>query len=240
MMKVKRKITSVIGMALAIGLLAGCGNQNIGRTDEQLDKHIKEYLDQHMDEYLDQYYQKWDEYYQQWDDFEEDPKQTEPERLTFSNLKSFQADKIDGGTFSQDDIAKKDVTVINFWSMMCGYCIDELPEIAKYADTLPDNVQVITVCLDLEGDEEIKAAQDTLKAAGFKGTTLIKGDGDFKTVCEEIQYTPTTIFVDKEGNTIGNAITAAIDSEMDSEKLADIYTGCVNEVLKSMGKPEIK
>ena len=106
MMKVKRKITSVIGMALAIGLLAGCGNQNIGRTDEQLDKHIKEYLDQHMDEYLDQYYQKWDEYYQQWDDFEEDPKQTEPERLTFSNLKSFQADKIDGGTFCQDDIAK--------------------------------------------------------------------------------------------------------------------------------------
>ena len=233
MMKAKRKITSVIGMALAIGLLAGCGNQNTGRIDEELDKHIKEYLDQHMDEYLDQYYQ-------QWDDFEEDPKQEEPERLTFSNLKSFQADTIDGGTFSQDDIAKKDVTVINFWSMMCGYCIDELPEIAKYADTLPDNVQVITVCLDLEGDEEIKAAQDTLKTAGFKGTTLIKGDGDFKTVCEEIQYTPTTIFVDKEGNTIGNAITAAIDSEMDSEKLADIYTGCVNEVLKSMGKPEIK
>lgn len=167
MMKAKRKITSVIGMALAIGLLAGCGNQNTGRIDEELDKHIKEYLDQHMDEYLDQYYQ-------QWDDFEEDPKQEEPERLTFSNLKSFQADTIDGGTFSQDDIAKKDVTVINFWSMMCGYCIDELPEIAKYADTLPDNVQVITVCLDLEGDEEIKAAQDTLKTAGFKGTTLIK------------------------------------------------------------------
>ena len=78
--------------------------------------------------------------------------------------------------------------MINFWSMMCGYCIDELPEIAKYADTLPDNVQVITVCLDLESDEEIKAAQDTLKAAGFKGTTLIKGDGDFKTVFKEIQY----------------------------------------------------
>ena len=66
---------------------------------------------------------------------------------------------------------------------------------------------------------------------------LIRGgkvNGDFKTVCEEIQYTPTTIFVDKEGNTIGNAITAAIDSEMDSKKLADIYTGCVNEVLKEM------
>lgn len=77
--------------------------------------------------------------------------------------------------------------MINFWSMMCGYCIDELPEIAKYADALPDNVQVITVCLDLEGDDEVKATQDTLKDAGFKGTTLIKGDGDFKTVCEEIR-----------------------------------------------------
>lgn len=38
----------------------------------------------------------------------------------FGSLQSFSADTLDGGTFTQKDIAAKDITVINFWSLMCG------------------------------------------------------------------------------------------------------------------------
>ena len=152
------------------------------------------------------------------------------------SMKSFTAATLDGGSFTQEDIAAKDVTVINFWSMLCGYCIDELPDIAKYAATLPDNVQVITVCLGLDGEMEIEAAKSTLQEAGFTGVTLMEGDGDFSAVCDEVQYTPTTIFVDKDGNTVGDAIVSALDAD----QMAEAYTQHINDALKAMGQPEMK
>ena len=39
----------------------------------------------------------------------------EPAMAEDSPLSSFTADTLDGGTFTQDSIREKDVTVINFW-----------------------------------------------------------------------------------------------------------------------------
>ena len=108
-------------------------------------------------------------------------------------MKSFTAATLDGGSFSQEDIAAKDVTVINFWSLMCGPCVEEMPDLAAFAKVLPDNVQVVTVCLDGTGDEE--SAKGILSEAGYEGVTLLSGDGDFKGLCDNIQYTPTTVLV---------------------------------------------
>ena len=45
-------------------------------------------------------------------------------------LGSFQAVTLDGGTFTQADIAGKDVTIINFWGTFCAPCIAEMPDLA--------------------------------------------------------------------------------------------------------------
>lgn len=227
-MKIKKFIALMLGIALTIGTLSGCGANNTPTVDQtELEKQIKVYLDANLDSYLDNYFG----YGGDWDDAEQ-----EPDRTQFSNLKTFTAKTLDGGTFTQEDIAAKDVTVINFWSLLCGYCIDELPDIAKYAATLPDNVQVITVCLGLDSEVEIEAAKSTLQDAGFTGVTLMEGDGDFATVCGEVQYTPTTIFVDKDGNTVGDAITTA----MDADQMNEAYTQHINDELKAIGQPEMK
>lgn len=227
-MKNKKFIALMLGITFCIGVFSGCGANNTTATDNaELEQQIKAYLDANLDSYLDNYF----DYGGDWGDSEQ-----EPDRTQFGNLKSFTAKTLDGGTFTQEDIATKDVTVINFWSMLCGYCIDELPDIAKYAATLPDNVQVITVCLGLDGEIEIEAAKSTLQDAGFTGIVLMEGDGDFATVCDEVQYTPTTIFVDKDGNTVGDAITTA----MDAGQMTEAYTQHINDVLKTMGQPELK
>lgn len=59
------------------------------------------------------------------------------------SMKSFTAATLDGGTFTQEDIAAKDVTVINFWSLMCGPCVAEMPDIAAFSKALPDNVRMV-------------------------------------------------------------------------------------------------
>lgn len=227
-MKANKLLALALGIVLCIGALSGCGTNNTAAIDKsELEQQIKAYLDANMDSYLDNYFGYGDD----WGDYEQ-----EPDRTQFSNLKTFTAKTLDGGTFTQEDIAAKDVTVINFWSLLCGYCIDELPDIAKYAATLPDNVQVITVCLGLDGEMEIEAAKSTLQEAGFTGVTLMEGDGNFSTVCDEVQYTPTTIFVDKDGNTVGDAIVSALDAD----QMAEAYTQHINVVLKTLGQPEMK
>ena len=64
------------------------------------------------------------------------------------SLASFSARTLEGELFTQEDIAAKDVTVVNFWSLTCGPCIAEMPDLAEFSKALPDNVQVVTVCLD--------------------------------------------------------------------------------------------
>jgi len=150
------------------------------------------------------------------------------------NLKNFKADTIAGDSFTQDNFTQKDVTVINFWSLECGPCVDELPSIAKFAKTLPDNVQLITVNLDGEEKATKSAVEAKLKKAGFDGTTLVGGDGDLKTLVGKIQYTPTTILVDKDGNVLGDGIVGSPDD------LAKAYKDAVNSALKTLGKAEIK
>lgn len=156
---------------------------------------------------------------------------TQPEESGLGTLQSFEAGTLDGGTFTQEDIAAKDVTIVNFWSLTCGPCIEEMPDIAEFAKTLPDNVQLITVCLD--GSSNTENAKGILQEAGFEGVTLISGTGDIQKVCGNIQYTPTTIVVDKDGNIIGEEIIGK------REDLADVYTDAVNYALKGMGKAEI-
>lgn len=146
-------------------------------------------------------------------------------------LESFEAETLEGGTYTQDDLKKKDVTVMNFWSVMCGPCIAEMPDIAEFAKSLPDNIELLTVCLDGSSDTEF--AEHILEEAGYSGTTLLAGTGDFKKICDAIQYTPTTIVIDQNGNMIGEAL---IGGQEDLEK---VYTEMINNALKEMGKAEI-
>ena len=147
------------------------------------------------------------------------------------SLKTFAAGTLDGGTFTQEDIAAKDVTVINFWSTTCGPCIAEMPDLAEFSNALPDNVQVVTVCLDGAWDPE--SAEAVLNEAAFEGVTLITGEGDLLDVCNNIRYTPTTVFVDSEGSLVGDAIISR------QEDLSGTFLAAVNTVLKESGKAEI-
>lgn len=146
-------------------------------------------------------------------------------------LQSFTANTLDGGTYTQDNFAGADVTIINFWATFCGPCLAEMPDIAAFEKNLPDNVQMITVCLDGTGNTD--GVKRILDEAGYEGTTLLDGDGDFESVCGEILYIPTTILVDQNGAMLGDAIIGG------QQDLEDTYKAAVNDALLSMGKAEI-
>lgn len=146
-------------------------------------------------------------------------------------LGAFSAQTLEGQPFTQEDLAEKDVTAINFWALTCGPCIVEMPDIAAFAKTLPAHAQVITVCLD--GGMDAERAKEVLKDSGYEGITLISGDEGFQNMCAQIQYTPTTMIVDKEGRLMGEEIIGR------QEDLASVYTDAMNKALKAMGKAEL-
>lgn len=147
------------------------------------------------------------------------------------SMKSFTAATLDGGRFSDEDIRDKDLTVINFWGTFCVPCIAEMPDLAEFSKALPDNVRLITVCVDAYGNEE--AAKTILQQSGYEGITLVGGDGDFASLLYTIQLIPTTIFVDSDGNLVGEAI------EGGQQNLSDVYLAAVNSALTAGGKDEI-
>lgn len=147
------------------------------------------------------------------------------------SLKSFTAQTLAGESFTHEDLAAKDITLINVWALTCRPCIAELPDLAAFAKALPDNVQMITVCLDGSGNEEI--TQSILEQAGFEGATLISGDGDLAALCGNLIYTPTTLLADSGGNLVGNPIVGI------QKDLSASYLAAVNAALTAEGKAEI-
>lgn len=205
-MIMKRILAMTLSAILALGVLAGCGGGNA--PEPPADTAQPENTAQ-----------------------SEDTAQDGQDAGTgLGTLASFTAGTLDGGTFTQDDIMAKDVTVINFWALSCGPCIVEMPDLAEFAGALPDNVQLVTVCLDGNGNED--TAREVLEKAGFEGVTLISGSGDLLDLSRSLMYTPTTVFVDGEG-LVADAVIGG------QEDLSGTFLAAVNAVLEGSGKAEI-
>ena len=163
---------------------------------------------------------------------EKDTEEKNTEDASKEILKSFQAATLSGDTFTEEDLAKKDMTVINFWATSCGPCISEMPDLAKFSRLLPERVQVVTVCLDGSGAEE--DVTEILEEVNFDGITLLSGDGDFEALCYAVMYTPTTIFVDSDGNLAGDVIIGG------KQEFQTVYTEALNKALRESGKEEVE
>ncbi|MCI9121380.1 MAG: TlpA family protein disulfide reductase [Oscillibacter sp.] len=150
---------------------------------------------------------------------------------SLGSLQSFSAGTLDGELFTQEQLQDKDVTVLNVWALTCPPCIAELPDLAAFANALPDNIQLITLCLDGAGNEE--TLQTLLAEAGFQGATLISADGDLLDLCNSLLYTPTTLLADAGGNLVGDVIIGR------QENLPEVYLDAVNRALADAGKAEV-
>lgn len=146
-------------------------------------------------------------------------------------LNHFTATTLSGENFTEADLAGADLTVVNIWSVTCGPCIQEMPELAAFGRALPENVRLIGVCYDAYLDEA--GVKDFLAQQGFEGATLTGGDGDFTTLMSQVLYTPTTLFLDAEGN------PAALPLIGSPENVAETYLALVNDALTALGKPVI-
>ena len=125
----------------------------------------------------------------------------------YTDLTSFTATTIGGVKVSPELFAGKDLTIMNIWTTWCGFCIEEMPVLAEYAAGLPDNIQMVTFCLD--GVSEGAEARRILEESGMLSqdvVTLISGTGDLETLDSQVIYFPVTLFFNSKGELIGEPL----------------------------------
>ena len=153
------------------------------------------------------------------------------EASSLGTLGTFSAQTLDGAPFTNEDLGKYDLMVLNFWTTTCGPCISEMPDLAEFEQALPDNVRFATVCLDAQGNED--AVKTILNEAGYEGLTLTGGDGDYASVCGKVQATPTTVLVLPDGTFVGDIVLGT------QEDFSGTMLKAINQALSDAGKAEI-
>ena len=129
-----------------------------------------------------------------------------------SKIASFSTVDLEGNAVTQDVFGDAEITMINFWGTFCPPCIKEMPELQKMQTEYEGRLQVIGVPLDVDfNDSESAAFKNALKylewaEADFKN---IEAAGDIAAYAQTVVGVPTSIFVDSEGNMIGDPIVGA-------------------------------
>jgi len=125
--------------------------------------------------------------------------------LAFAEAKTFVTTDVEGNEVTEAIFADYDLTMINIWATWCGYCIEEMPVFDELKDSLPENVNFITICEDFSYNTEL--AQQVLEAVEANYTTLVATEEMFYGgFLSDVYAFPTTLFVDREGNFVGEAV----------------------------------
>ena len=123
----------------------------------------------------------------------------------------FTTTNLDGKEVTSDIFAQKKITVLNIWGTFCPPCVGEMPELGEWAKNFPADAQLVGLVCDVGGSDDTKTISDAKEI-------LQKADADFLNIVpsEEIlaylntvDAVPTTIFIDAQGNILGEAIIGA-------------------------------
>lgn len=102
-----------------------------------------------------------------------------------------------------DEIAKHDITLIDFWASWCGPCRAEMPNVvALYEENSSKGFGVIGISLD-EDKDKWQSAVKSLNMTWLQLSDL-KGWHNALAVAMEVRAIPHTVIVDSKGNILAN------------------------------------
>ena len=144
----------------------------------------------------------------------------------WSGLTSFSTYDMQLQPVTEEIFAPYDLTMVNIWATWCGYCVQEMPELAKLKDMLPENVNLITICDDATIETEL--AYTILQESGATNFQTLMGTQEiYDQFLYQVYAFPTTYFLDSEGNPVGEPIVGVPSLE----DTANTYYGVIQEAL---------
>ena len=133
----------------------------------------------------------------------------------FGVLDSFSTTDLNGNSVDQSILKNAKLTMVNVWGTFCSPCISEMPDLAKLNDAYKDQgFQIIGIPLDtLDYSGNISSAQAD-KALQIvtqidANYTHLLPTGNLLAIAQQVIYYPTTMFVDENGQQVGDVFVGA-------------------------------
>ena len=127
-----------------------------------------------------------------------------------NNFGTFKAKDLLGNKVNESIFAESKVTMINIWGTFCPPCIQEMPDLARLNKEI-DGLQVVGIVIDaVDGDGNViqsnyNKAIEIIKSTGADYTHLLPSPSLGSSCLNGVTSIPVTIFVDRNGNILGNA-----------------------------------
>lgn len=139
------------------------------------------------------------------------PAKTEESAGVWGQMPSFTTKDLEGNTVTESIFAEKDLTVVNIWGTFCPPCIEEMPELGAWAEEMPDNVQIVGLIVDIAGDDDKEHRDMAVTITEKAGADFLQiiANNDFAEILQGVVGVPTTLFVDKDGNLVGEPVVGA-------------------------------
>ena len=126
-------------------------------------------------------------------------------------MPAFTTKDLNGNTVTGEIFRNNTLTVVNMWGTFCMPCIEEMPMLAEWAQSMDERVQLIGIVGDVDGSQDVEhynLAKTIIEKAGVKYINLIPNE-DFSDLLSGLIGYPTTFFVDSTGAIVGEPIVGA-------------------------------
>lgn len=138
----------------------------------------------------------------------------------------FKTTDLYGNTVTQEIFAQSDLTVVNVWATYCGPCINEMPYLGELAEEYDSSkVQIVGIPTDVYNQEYLDYALSLINETGADYTHLLMSEELYNWGLTEIQYVPTTFFVNSQGEIIDMVVGSMSKEDwkvLIDEKLASL------------------
>lgn len=128
----------------------------------------------------------------------------------------FTAKDLDGNEVTQDIFASNKLTMVNIWATFCGPCINEMPDLGELAAEYADKgVGIVGIPLDVTDEKGnidsylYNEAVDIVATTKAAYTHIVPVESMFVRKLASVTAVPETIFVDSQGNQVGDCYYGA-------------------------------
>ena len=130
----------------------------------------------------------------------------EKKQRAANSFGTFVTEDFEGNKVTEAYFDNADVTIVHVWATYCGTCLAEMEEFGQMTQSLPENVQVLGLCIDVNSQDayEKEMAEQILADNNVKMTNVIVND-DFNGALSNVVGVPTTYIVDRAGNIVGES-----------------------------------
>lgn len=122
----------------------------------------------------------------------------------------FSTTDLDGNPVDNTTFSDYKITMVNIWGTFCGPCIEEMPDLEKMSKNMPEGTRLIGLVCDALDDEHKSLAKEILTQTGASFLNWIPDTALKEYMDSHVTGVPTTLFIDKNGEIVGDAIIGAV------------------------------